>query len=107
MREQEALSQEHQKSFTDTLQPLLNATDAEATPAQADLSNLRDQLSAIIGFADEKVSLAKALHQAVQQHVRHLEDEICCFEEEVRLARTYGELDEELAEPSEQEDGEE
>lgn len=106
MREQEALSQQSQKSFTDTLRALLDATDAEAAPAQADLLHLRDRLSEAIGVADEKVSLAKALHQAVQQHVRHLEDEICCFEEEVRLARTYGELDEKAAEHSEPEENE-
>lgn len=104
MREQEALSQEHQKSFADALQVLLDATDAEVAPAQADLINLRDQLAEVIGVADEKVSLAKTLHQVVQQHVRHLEDEICCFEEEVRLARTYGELDEKSIEHSEHEE---
>lgn len=97
LKEQEALTQQRQRAFTETIEDLLpkmsNSKKIDP-PTQEQLKMAHEKLLAVIETADEKVSLARHLHQLVRQHVRHLEDEICCFEEEVRLARKYGELDE-------------
>ncbi|PJF19536.1 Inhibitor of growth protein, partial [Paramicrosporidium saccamoebae] len=95
LREQEALTQQRHKTLHDAVRTVLSYRDKKKAPLRTDLEAVQELLISVIAAADEKVSLAQHLHQTVKHHVKHLEDEICCFEEEVRLARTYGELDEE------------
>ena len=100
LREQEALTQSRYESLYTAVRTVLAGHD-ENSLFKEKLGNVHERLMDVMEAADEKVSLAQHLHKTVQHHVKYLEDEICCFEEEVRLARTYGELDEE---PEKEED---
>lgn len=102
LREQEALTQSRYESLYATVRAVL-AGDDEDAPFREKLEGVHERLMDVMEAADEKVSLAQHLHKTVQHHVKHLEDEICCFEEEVRLARTYGELDKEPEKEEEEE----
>ena len=95
LREQDGLTQSRYRELYTTVRSVLQS----GRTARPDLESIQEALVSVIGAADEKVALAQHLHRVVQHHVRHLEDEICCFEEEVRLARTHGELDEEPSPP--------
>lgn len=92
LREQEALNQERQVELFRSVSQVLKIK----SPKREDLEDIRKHLMATLDISAEKVALAQSLHQTVQYHVGHLEDEICCFEEEVRLARKYGELEDEM-----------
>lgn len=90
------MNQDRHRTLNEAVRAVLARKEGiETIPLKEQLSNVQEKLMAVIETGDERVALSQYLHQTVQHHVRHLEDEICCFEEEVRLARTYGELVEE------------
>lgn len=95
LRDQEAFAQQRQSRLYDGVRALLQgkAGGDDENLVREKLLGVQEELTVLIGTADEKVSLAQHLHRTVQEHVRRLEDDICCFEEEVRLAKSHGELD--------------
>lgn len=100
LREQEARSFPLEQQFQRTLKEIL-AHRAPRSGISHDPSLHKSleaavgQLTATMAIADEKVSLATYMSEMVDAHVKRLENDIVVFEEEMRLARTYGELDEE------------
>lgn len=89
MREEEAFVQQRQTTLQDAMQRVAT----KKRPNKTDYDELLQKLMSVISVSDEKVALARSLHQVVQNHVKHLEDQICSFEEEVKLARKYGEFE--------------
>lgn len=66
------------------------STDASADKATL-VATLKESFLATLSHAEEKVSLAAQCFNAVEKHLCKLEDDLKCFEEEIRLAG-YDEL---------------
>ncbi len=76
-------------ALNESLYSSLDAFLDSNTPADTKsslLPRLKDGFLATLSHAEEKVSLAAQCYNAVEKHLCKLEDDLKCFEEEIRLA---------------------
>lgn len=93
LREKDAFAHGIEEGLGRTAAFLLEHPKLDGAAVRQNLVEMESRLAAAAGAAEEKVSIARHMHELVVHHVKRLEDEVCQFEEELRTARNFGDLD--------------
>lgn len=93
LKEKDAFAHGIEEGVGRTAAFLLEHPKLDDALVRQNLVEMESRLAAAAGAAEEKVSIARHMHELVVHHVKRLEDEVCQFEEELRLARNFGDLD--------------
>lgn len=94
LREQDSLGRECEDTMITSINEFINKYEnSSQRPSQEELDKLESGFKGCIFLSEERASLAQQMSLNVKDHLGKLEDDICSFEEEIRLARFHGEGD--------------
>lgn len=102
LREQDSLGRECEDTMINSINEFINKYEGNAglKPSKEELEKLETGFKGCIFLSEERASLAQQMSLVVKDHLGKLEDDICSFEEEIRLARFHGEEEESKDEDS-------
>lgn len=106
LREQDSLGRECEDTMINSINEFIIKYEGNGglKPSKEELEKLETGFKGCIFLSEERASLAQQMSLVVKDHLGKLEDDICSFEEEIRLARFHGEEEESKDEEDEDSD---